>query len=138
MAKLAGEIEPASHQEQQEIEQALRREIQQLEQQKQEIEQSLRREIQQLKQQPRLVTTLDTLIVNIGNTINLFRRWLIELNKWFKFAILCILALILSLVIFYVREITDPLSACNNTPYFISCGEKLGFPNYPSPGQLLR
>jgi ABC-type branched-subunit amino acid transport system substrate-binding protein/uncharacterized protein YukE len=137
MPKLAGEIEPAFHQEQQEIEQALKREIQQLEQQKQEIEQALRREIQQLKQQHRLVTTLDTLIVNIGNTINLFRRWLIELNKWFKFAILCILALILSLVIFYVREITDPLSACNNTPDFISCGEKLGFPHYPSPGQLL-
>ena len=120
MPKLAREIEPAFHQEQQEIEQALKREI------------------QQLKQQPRLVTTLDTLIVNIGNTINLFRRWLIELNQWFKFAILCILALILSLVIFYVREITDPLSACNNTPDFISCGEKLGFPDYPSPGQLLR
>ncbi|AVQ73925.1 hypothetical protein B5D77_23925 [Microcystis sp. MC19] len=69
--------------------------------------------------------------------IMLFCRWLIELNKWFKFAILCILALILSLVIFYVREITDPLSACNNTPDFISCGEKLGFPDYPLPGQLL-
>lgn len=137
MPKLAGEIKQAFHQEQQEIEQALKREIQQLKQQKQEIEQSLRREIQQLKQQPRLVTTLDTLIVNIGNTINLFRRWLIELNNWFKFAILCILALILSLVIFYVREITDPLSACNNTPDFISCGEKLGFLDYPLPGQLL-
>ncbi|REJ39921.1 MAG: hypothetical protein DWQ53_22445 [Microcystis flos-aquae DF17] len=159
MPKLAGEIEPASHQEQQEIEQALKREIQQLEQQKQEIEQALRREIQQLKQQKQEIeqalrreirqleqqigghrpcTLLDKLIVNIRNTINLFRRWLIELNKWFKFAILCILALILSLVIFYVREITDPLSACNNTPDFISCGEKLGFPHYPSPGQLLR
>lgn len=140
MPKLAGEIEPALHQEQQKIEQALRREIQQLEQQKQEIEQALKREIQQLEQQigghrPR--TLLDKLIVNIRNTINLFRRWLIELNKWFKFAILCILALILSLVIFYVREITDPLSACNNTPDFISCGEKLGFPDYPLPGQLL-
>ena len=141
MPKLAGEIEPAFHQEQQEIEQALKREIQQLEQQKQEIELALRREIRQLEQQiggHRPCTLLDKLIVNIRNTINLFRRWLIELNKWFKFAILCILALILSLVIFYVREITDPLSACNNTPDFISCGEKLGFPDYPSPGQLLR
>jgi tetratricopeptide (TPR) repeat protein len=139
MPKLAGEIEPAFHQEQQEIEQALKREIQQLEQQKQEIEQALRREIRQLEQQiggHRPCTLLDKLIVNIRNTINLFRRWLIELDKWFKFAILCILALILSLVIFYVREITDPLSACNNTPDFISCGEKLDFPHYPL-GQLL-
>ncbi|NCR78086.1 MAG: ABC transporter substrate-binding protein [Microcystis aeruginosa K13-06] len=139
MPKLAGEIEPAFHQEQQEIEQALKREIQQLEQQKQEIEQALRREIQQLKQQINghgLVTPLGRLIVNITNTINLFCRWLIELDKWFKFAILCILALILSLVIFYVREITDPLSACNNTPDFISCGEKLDFPHY-FLGQLL-
>ncbi|MFM6344777.1 MAG: hypothetical protein ACKPFK_06470, partial [Dolichospermum sp.] len=72
------------------------------------------------------------------NRIMLFCRWLIELNKkWFKFAILFILALIISWVTFYVREITDPLSACNNTPDFISCGEKLGFPDYPSPGQLL-
>ncbi|MFM7880339.1 MAG: hypothetical protein ACKO8H_00210, partial [Microcystis panniformis] len=143
MPKLAREIEPAFQQKQQEIEQALRREIQQLEQKKQEIEQALRREIQQLEQQidgHRPVTPLDTLIVNIRNTMNLFRRWLIELNKWFKFAILCILALILSLVIFYVREITDPLvaaSVCNNTPDFISCGEKLDFPHYPSLGQLL-
>ncbi|MFM6325220.1 MAG: ABC transporter substrate-binding protein [Microcystis panniformis] len=143
MPKLAREIEPAFQQKQQEVEQALRREIQQLEQKKQEIEQALRREIQQLEQQidgHRPVTPLDTLIVNIRNTMNLFRRWLIELNKWFKFAILCILALILSLVIFYVREITDPLvaaSVCNNTPDFISCGEKLDFPHYPSLGQLL-
>ena len=161
MPKLAGEIEPAFQQKQQEVEQSLRREIQQLEQEKQEIEQALRREIQQLEQKKqeieqalrreiqqleqqidghRPVTPLDTLIVNIRNTMNLFRRWLIELNKWFKFAILCILALILSLVIFYVREITDPLvaaSVCNNTPDFISCGEKLDFPHYPSLGQLL-
>jgi ABC-type branched-subunit amino acid transport system substrate-binding protein len=72
--------------------------------------------------------------------IMLFCRWLIELNKWFfKFAILCILALIISRVTFYVQEITDPLvaaSACNNTPHFISCGEKLDFPHYPL-GQLL-
>lgn len=72
------------------------------------------------------------------NRIMLFCRWLIELNKkWFKFAILFILALIISWVTFYVREITDPLSACKNTPHFISCGEKLDFPHYPSLGQLL-
>ncbi|MFM7787214.1 MAG: hypothetical protein ACKO90_03260, partial [Microcystis panniformis] len=77
MPKLAREIEPAFQQKQQEVEQALRREIQQLEQQ---------------IDGHRPVTPLDTLIVNIRNTMNLFRRWLIELNKWFKFAILCILA----------------------------------------------
>lgn len=86
---------------------------------------------------PIIINTINLSYRWTKKRIMLFCRWLIELNKWFKFAILCILALILSLVIFYVREITDPLSACNNTPDFISCGEKLGFPDYPSPGQLL-
>ncbi|MBE8996567.1 ABC transporter substrate-binding protein [Microcystis aeruginosa] len=86
---------------------------------------------------PIIINTINLSYHWTKNRIMLFCRWLIELKKWFKFAILCILALILSLVIFYVREITDPLSACNNTPDFISCGEKLGFPHYPSPGRLL-
>ena len=86
---------------------------------------------------PIIINTINLSYRWTKKRIMLFCRWLIELNKWFKFAILCILALILSLVIVYVREITDPLSACNNTPDFISCGEKLGFPDYPSPGQLL-
>ncbi|MBE9091584.1 amino acid ABC transporter substrate-binding protein [Microcystis aeruginosa LEGE 11464] len=86
---------------------------------------------------PIIINTINLSYRWTKKRIMLFCRWLIELNKWFKFAILFILALIISLVIFYVREITDPLSACNNTPDFISCGEKLGFRNYPSPGQLL-
>jgi len=86
---------------------------------------------------PIIINTINLSYRWTKNRIMLFCRWLIELNKWFKFAILCILALILSLVIFYVREITDPLSACKKTTHFISCGEKLDFPHYPSSGQLL-
>jgi ABC-type branched-subunit amino acid transport system substrate-binding protein len=86
---------------------------------------------------PIIINTINLSYRWTKKRIMLFCRWLIELNKWFKFAILFILALIISLVIFYVREITDPLSACKNTPHFISCGEKLDFHHYPSPGQLL-
>jgi branched-chain amino acid transport system substrate-binding protein len=87
---------------------------------------------------PIIINTINLSYRWTKKRIMLFCRWLIELNKWFKFAILFILALIISLVIFYVREITDPLSACKNTPHFISCGEKLDFHHYPSSGQLLR
>lgn len=87
---------------------------------------------------PIMINTINLSYHWTKNRIMLFCRWLIELNKkWFKFAILFILALIISWVTFYVREITDPLSACKNTPHFISCGEKLDFPHYPSLGQLL-
>jgi len=88
---------------------------------------------------PIIINTINLSYRWTKKRIMLFCRWLIELNKWFNFAILCILALIISRVTFYVQEITDPLvaaSACNNTPHFISCGEKLDFPHYPL-GQLL-
>lgn len=71
-----------------------------------------------------------------------FYHWWINLNKWVKFAIPLILALLISLIISYINGIIFPnplvaASACNNTPAFISCGEKLDFLNYPNNGQKL-
>jgi branched-chain amino acid transport system substrate-binding protein len=72
-----------------------------------------------------------------------FYRWWINLNTWVKFAIPFILALLICLVIFYVKGIIFPnplvaASACNNTPAFISCGEKPDFLNFPQNLPLLQ
>jgi len=62
---------------------------------------------------PIIINTINLSYRWTKKRIMLFCRWLIELNKWFNFAILCILALIISRVTFYVQEITDPLVAAS-------------------------